>query len=79
MATRKRTLEPPEISTKQAKISDVMAVGANKGVPQAKVNTLHFSYSGSYRPQTFTEHVKYSSNYSLQTLNYKMLTTVSSF
>lgn len=40
VATRKRTLEPPEIPTKQAKISDVMAVGANKRVPQAKVDKL---------------------------------------
>ncbi len=44
VATRKRTLEPPEIPTKQAKISDVMAVGANKRVPQAKVDKLMINF-----------------------------------
>ncbi len=44
MATRKRTLEPPEIPRKQAKISDLMAVGANKHVPQAKVDKLMINF-----------------------------------
>lgn len=42
--TRKRTLEPPEIPTKQAKISEVMAVGAYTRVPQAKVDKLTINF-----------------------------------
>lgn len=44
VATRKRTLEPPEIPGKQAKISDVIALGANKRVSQTKVDKLMINF-----------------------------------
>ncbi|XP_072536994.1 zinc finger BED domain-containing protein 4-like [Salminus brasiliensis] len=40
VATRKRPLEPPGSPSKQAKISHLMAVGANRHVSQAKVDKL---------------------------------------
>ncbi|KAL1268614.1 hypothetical protein QQF64_033977 [Cirrhinus molitorella] len=44
VAARTRTLEPLEIQSKQAKISDVIALGANKRVPQAKVDKLMINF-----------------------------------
>ncbi|XP_072530968.1 zinc finger BED domain-containing protein 4-like [Salminus brasiliensis] len=44
VATRKRTLEPLGAPSKQAKITHVMAVGANRRVPQAKVNKLMINF-----------------------------------
>lgn len=44
VSTRKRTLEPPEIPTRQAEISDVTALGANRRVPQAKVDKLMMNF-----------------------------------
>ena len=44
MATRKQTLEPPETPNKQAKLSAVIALGANRRVPQSKVDKLLINF-----------------------------------
>lgn len=44
VATRKRTLEPPKTTTKQAKLDDMMAAGASRHVPQVKVDKLVISF-----------------------------------
>lgn len=44
VAARKRTLKPEKTPSKQAKISDLVAVGGTKRVPQAKVDKVLINF-----------------------------------